>query len=287
MCLQCIAKSEIVVKDIIPGYSLHRSTVDVPDEWPLGFFGVVKMNDPLFVFPAILATDNEKSLQESAAKMIDGFGFTVDQGYDFVTACVAAGYDGTKSAIEWFFMHSFNRMYKTETQKITVSPALANSVLQLVISHLVSAIPKEFKFKDSFTTQSTAEIQQYQNVVSVTGPTCDSNMVLDLVSDDFFIPDINKVVEIPSLLDVYCEEAVQLLSKQIHRKVMLASGANIRTNAVGLVKFFQQNQPDTDNPYRIFAESNNFGLTVDIHFDPHSLRQRIFVDILFGITWMS
>lgn len=52
MCLQCVVESEIIIEGILPGYFLSQSTKDGDEEWPKGRYGIVKINDPEFVFPA-------------------------------------------------------------------------------------------------------------------------------------------------------------------------------------------------------------------------------------------
>lgn len=49
MCLQCEAKAKIIKRDILPGYSLMISRSNHPD-WPVGHYGLVRCNDPDFVF---------------------------------------------------------------------------------------------------------------------------------------------------------------------------------------------------------------------------------------------
>ena len=49
MCLQCETKARTIVKEVLPGYSLMKSMVDHPD-WPIGHYGLVRSDDPDFVW---------------------------------------------------------------------------------------------------------------------------------------------------------------------------------------------------------------------------------------------
>lgn len=108
MCTQCLTEAVVVVDDVLPGMTLMRAVVDHA-EWPAGWFGLVKRNDPLVVFPVLVAdpdfsdevinaggADVEAALAayDAAVKSFDenlkltftGFG-------ELFMACTQAGYD--------------------------------------------------------------------------------------------------------------------------------------------------------------------------------------------------
>ena len=124
MCLQCMTEAETVLEFPILGYWLMRATVDHP-EWPEGHFGLVKCNDPDFVWEGEIHYDplDEMTDDEIEALPKDGpewekywafakhieriepaFNCRPELGYQFVGACVASGYniDEDGYVIDWF-----------------------------------------------------------------------------------------------------------------------------------------------------------------------------------------
>lgn len=53
MCQQCLTNSLVIKREVIPGYSLHLATRGT-GQWPEGWFGLIRSNDPTFVFPGPL-----------------------------------------------------------------------------------------------------------------------------------------------------------------------------------------------------------------------------------------
>ncbi len=110
MCMQCSAEAETLKEGILPGYTLMRSTKATHD-WPLGWYGLVECNDPLFVFKGPLRRDPCDGLTEDDLTAMpsypDGYdeyaelaeeltqveiGGLVDT-YKFVKACMDVGYN--------------------------------------------------------------------------------------------------------------------------------------------------------------------------------------------------
>lgn len=110
MCMQCSAGAKLVKENVLPGYSLYQSTKDTA-EWPLGWFGLVRCNDPAFVFKGPLRQDPCEGLTEddldvmpehpegydefeSVAQELSGVQFARPyQAYEFIAACLNSGYD--------------------------------------------------------------------------------------------------------------------------------------------------------------------------------------------------
>lgn len=109
MCMQCLAKSELIKQDVLPGYSLNRSTVAHPD-WPLGWYGIIWQNDPEFVFKGPVMLDPCHGLTEDDLDAMPEYPEGYDEyqasavalskvqfatptaAYEFVQACVDSGY---------------------------------------------------------------------------------------------------------------------------------------------------------------------------------------------------
>lgn len=125
MCLQCIVESEFLFEPL-PGWYLHVARKE-NDIWPKGEYGLIRSNDPDFIFkttpfmdPMSGFTDDEmnnasqelKDQQDEWFKKVGEFAeeLVTDPrtGYDLVAAAMVAGYnpdeDGDFSG--WLF----NRM---------------------------------------------------------------------------------------------------------------------------------------------------------------------------------
>lgn len=115
MCMQCLTESSIIIEDIVPGYLLARGVKD-HEEWPAGHYAVIRCNDPIFVFPDLPKPPTEDegiNDFDQTVRAVEEFGFTLDQGYHFTTACIAAGYapetDGR--VMYWFLEYVYNRIH--------------------------------------------------------------------------------------------------------------------------------------------------------------------------------
>lgn len=105
MCLQCVVKAKLVFEEqIVPGYWLFESTI-VNEHWPLGYYGVVECNNPLFVYK-----QTDEKLSNSFGKWeMDVLESTGDiamkpmDGYRFIRACRKAGYKPKKHGTDVFF----------------------------------------------------------------------------------------------------------------------------------------------------------------------------------------
>jgi len=122
MCLQCLTKAKTIHKNVLPGFSLMQSTVKT-DEWPLGWYALVEMNDPSFVFPGPVLPDTTDGLSDEALNAMDGFPAGYDEfcasadvlgeklvsdpvsGYRLVRACMEAGYQMTDGHIHYWLLH--------------------------------------------------------------------------------------------------------------------------------------------------------------------------------------
>ncbi|GBG14434.1 secretion system protein E [Novimethylophilus kurashikiensis] len=83
MCLQCLTEARVIAADVLPGYSLLQSTADNPD-WPKGWFGLVRQNDPDLIFEGPLYADPTAGLDDDAVE-------EQVESRDFDEFCVAAG----------------------------------------------------------------------------------------------------------------------------------------------------------------------------------------------------
>lgn len=100
MCLQCCVDAKEVIRFILPakrtaqhsidneGWHLYVATKEdslYKDEWPLGWYGLLRINDPEFVFPLDLDNPDWDTIH-------DNFFCTPEVGHSFYEACVRAGY---------------------------------------------------------------------------------------------------------------------------------------------------------------------------------------------------
>ena len=126
MCQQCITEAEDVTTNLLPGYTLMRARVG-STEWPAGWFGLVRQNDPDFVFPGPLTVDPFAGLSDeeinaradelapadavfdAAVRGLQAPLATMHAvaGYELVTACQLAGYDIARDGTEiaYWLMH--------------------------------------------------------------------------------------------------------------------------------------------------------------------------------------
>lgn len=113
--MQCLTESTTIIENIVPGYLLARATKS-DEDWPAGHYGVIRMNDPLFVFPELPKPPTvEEGINDfdKTVCAVEEFGFTLDQGYHFTTACIAAGYspDTDGKVMSWFLEHVYNQLH--------------------------------------------------------------------------------------------------------------------------------------------------------------------------------
>lgn len=85
MCLQCVVDAKCVIKDFIPPYHLYVSQKD-DEEWPIGEYGLVVINDPDVIFPSNLDDPDMGSYF-----YLDPF-----RGHRLWNACIKSGYDPDK-----------------------------------------------------------------------------------------------------------------------------------------------------------------------------------------------
>lgn len=124
MCMQCTADAVLVKADVLPGYSLYQSRQKVRG-WPKGYYGLVKSNDPLFVFKGPIMDDPCKGLTEDdldvmmeypdgydkyekAAKQVSNIKLYPLQAHEFIEACKSFGYSPEDHGTEfgfWFINH--------------------------------------------------------------------------------------------------------------------------------------------------------------------------------------
>lgn len=142
MCLQCPAEAQTLVADILPGYSLMVARKDTP-KWPQGYYGLVRQNDPDFVWPGPLLADPLEDLSDEEIDALpeddprfqasDRFHKYTDQiesafisdpltGYAFVSACMAAGYDSDRDGscvLKWFSNLAARRLAQLDSQPVS------------------------------------------------------------------------------------------------------------------------------------------------------------------------
>lgn len=137
MCLCCSAKAKTIRRDIIPGYNLLQSTVDVRAGsswyWPLGWYGLQHYNDPDFVFkqkpiPDPLITKEgvwlNADVHSKEADACDAWFKDIIEpfekkleccpeiGYRFVKACRKAGYRPRDGRLACWLINYMGRKLK-------------------------------------------------------------------------------------------------------------------------------------------------------------------------------
>lgn len=122
MCMTCIAQAELVAADVLPGFSLYRGTAEA-EGWPVGWYGLVKVNDPMLVFPGPLLKDACEGMTEDdldvQMALPDGYEayeeactalglrlvLPANQGYELVQAAQARGYDvKAHGDLQWWLL---------------------------------------------------------------------------------------------------------------------------------------------------------------------------------------
>ncbi len=115
MCLQCSTDAVSYDKQVIPGWYLMRATKDAwdkePKEWRKDEWGLIKMNDPAFVWtktPAVdplfdvpddkldnhsFDTPEYKAFNDAVCDLEDAMQVDPMTGYNLITAAKTDGYD--------------------------------------------------------------------------------------------------------------------------------------------------------------------------------------------------
>jgi hypothetical protein len=125
MCLCCSAKARTIKRDILPGYDLLKGTVDVKDEWPIGWYALQHYNDPDFIWEPRVWTNPIKGLTDREinknkypkrwkawkkwcedAEKIEASLRTCgpETGYFFMKACKKAGYRKKDGRLSFWLM---------------------------------------------------------------------------------------------------------------------------------------------------------------------------------------
>jgi hypothetical protein len=133
MCLQCITKSKVIQKDVLPGFTLRQSTVD-HEEWPLGWYGLVEMNDPTFVFPGPLLPDTTEGHSDEELNDLPDFPAGYNEfcaaadvlaeklvgdpmsGYRLVDACMQVGYKMDDGHVHYWLMNFLAKKVGVSTE---------------------------------------------------------------------------------------------------------------------------------------------------------------------------
>lgn len=133
MCLQCLTKAKIIVQDVLPGYGLVKAMVG-HDDWPKGFYGLVRCNDPDFIWEGRPLIDplfnmpgkqinslqkNSRLLRQNrdffdlVEKMEPQFEVSPESGYFLYKACKKDGYNEKKHGYRllcWLVHHMALKM---------------------------------------------------------------------------------------------------------------------------------------------------------------------------------
>lgn len=123
MCLQCLTNAKTLSRDVVPGFALMQSTKDAA-RWPLGWFGLVKCNDPLLVFKGPLLQDPCAGYTEDQLDVMlsypEGYDEYVaaceqlgtklqlpaSQGHELVQACIEQGYRAEEHGhLQWWLLN--------------------------------------------------------------------------------------------------------------------------------------------------------------------------------------
>lgn len=88
MCEQCLAKSSVVLENVVEGYSLHQATVST-EQWGFGYYGLVHSNDPVFLLPEGICGDPTESLDDAEVDALrddDPLWLQSERHFDYVAA---------------------------------------------------------------------------------------------------------------------------------------------------------------------------------------------------------
>jgi len=115
--MQCVVDAQPVIRNIVPGYHLYVSTKTVSEapEWPKGWYGLLRQNDPEFIF--CVDVKDFKLPGTNLDDVYDSFYTTPMRGYDFVRACKKAGYNPKKHGYHiyvWFIEHMIKQFKKNK-----------------------------------------------------------------------------------------------------------------------------------------------------------------------------
>jgi hypothetical protein len=116
MCLQCETEA-VNLGEIVPGYVLMQARKDHPD-WPVGWFGVVDINDPTFVFQwtpvcdPYFGRDDEAFLLCLDEVIEAGCKASIFEAYRFVEACVKVGFDPEEGGFEAWLVHKMGLVFE-------------------------------------------------------------------------------------------------------------------------------------------------------------------------------
>lgn len=135
MCLQCVTEAEVLVKNILPGYSLMIAKVG-HKEWPKGSYGLVRCDDPDYVWKGRPIIDSFEGMSDKEINALSDDSLEVRQnnkffklveklepqfknspelGYDLYRACKKAGYSEIKHGrrlLSWLVNHMALKMKK-------------------------------------------------------------------------------------------------------------------------------------------------------------------------------
>ena len=131
MCWHCLADSDLVYEEIIPGHNLYRANKSEEDSiWKIGYIAVTQgAGDPLFLLTKLpsfsdplegLSDDQINELDDNSEVWLryrefesyvltfaQDFRLPVLEGYEFVKSCKESGYDEEVDGynIEYWFIN--------------------------------------------------------------------------------------------------------------------------------------------------------------------------------------
>lgn len=124
MCKHCESEAISLLIGILPTYTLMQAKKSI-EGWPAGYYGLGRMTDPDFIFPAPLVADPfgngeptsddwtpEQNAQytasvEYARQVESAFNTDPMKGYNFVNACMKRGYKETDgNVVRWFINYA-------------------------------------------------------------------------------------------------------------------------------------------------------------------------------------
>jgi hypothetical protein len=278
MCLQCVAESQEIIRDIVPGYALHRATKDVPDEWPVGHYGVVKMNDPMLVF-ALPDDATEDDILMNSLEMSDRFGFSLWEGYDFTSACVAAGYvpdtDGY-NVLAWFMEHVARRLKEVPVeQKVVISNNVIRATLKLIAHDFMKGLIDRLVIDPKINFRFKPELVDPLTRIQITHHKKTADIKLIPLLADFTIPNVVHMLHVPELLPVHMDPAIEQMAERINQMIAKAEAPVI----VGMRRV-----APNEGEIAEYVETGNFGIKASTVPDPHHMRQRYFIEMLIGVA---
>lgn len=136
MCDQCLSHC-VYFGSPLEGFILARSRRGGSDSsWPEGYWGLIEMNDPTFVWDGTPALDTDGEIDFPTQDFIDSLVCNPESGHRLVEAAIKSGWSQEKGALSlWLWEHIYRYLLTAQPEPDGDDPLPNAGVVNYSISN--------------------------------------------------------------------------------------------------------------------------------------------------------